>query len=362
MKTNSKIIIASLLICGVIAAVFISNKVGKDNNEECKIGVIFPMSSGGQSSGLSAFNALEMCANEWNEKGGILGKKIVFDLQDSKGDPKEGLTIATRMLSLGGKPNTIISAISGVTLNVQTVTEKNGTILMGIIGADNFLGQSKHFSLRNFVTSQITSQAILDIVKTKFSDKRFNVAYCNTELGQNFSRVIKEHADSFKIPISDFFAFEEDETNYRNEILRHSFNDDDIIYVIGVDRPLGLFIKQLRQSGFKGTIIGDINIINSSCVDVIGEYMTNMYYITIKENNSSVNEKYKSLYGKEMDVLALYCYNGLDLLLSFINENKNMDNKYIMNNINGYEYNSKIGKIQVNNNEFNYEHELIEIK
>ena len=63
-----------------------------------------------------------------------------------------------------------------------------------------------------------------------------------------------------------------------------------------------------------------------------------------------------------MDVLALYCYNGLDLLLSFINENKNMDNKFIMNNINGYEYNSKIGRIQVNNNEFNYEHELIEIK
>ena len=37
MKTNSKIIIASLLICGVIAAVFISNKVGKDNNEVYKI-------------------------------------------------------------------------------------------------------------------------------------------------------------------------------------------------------------------------------------------------------------------------------------------------------------------------------------
>lgn len=333
----------------------------KKKEDVYKIGVIFPMSSGGQSSGLSAFYALEMCANEWNDKGGILGKKIVFDLQDSKGDPKEGLTIATRMLSLGNKPDVIFSAISGVTLNVQTVSEKNGTILIGIIGADSFLEQSKHYSLRNFVTSQITSKAILDIVKSKFEDKRFNVAYCNTELGRTFSEAIKERADSYNIPIAQLFAFEENEVNYRNEIMKHSFNDNDIIYVIGVDRPLGLFIKQLRQSGFNGTIIGDINIINSSCVDVIGEYMTNMYYITIKEKNSSVNEKYKSLYGKEMDVLALYCYNGLDLLLSFINENKNGSNSFIMDNINGYVFNSKIGQISVVNNELNYEHELVKI-
>ena len=87
----------------------------KDKDDEYRIGVIFPMSAGGQASGLSAFNALQMCANEWNEKGGVLGKKIVFDLQDSKGDPKEGHTIATRMVSVGKKPNLVISAISGGT-------------------------------------------------------------------------------------------------------------------------------------------------------------------------------------------------------------------------------------------------------
>lgn len=349
-----------ILISVALAICLFDGCKGKD--EEYRIGVIFPMSSGGQSSGLSAFNALEMCANEWNEKGGILGKRIVFDLQDSKGDPKEGLTIATRMMSLGGKPNIIISAISGVTLNVQTVTEKNGTILMGIIGADGFLGQSKHYSLRNFVTSQITSQAILDIFQSEFAEKRFNVAYCNTELGKTFSNAIKERADSCKIPISQLFAFEESEINYRNEILKHSFDDNDVIYVIGVDRPLGLFIKQLRQSGFNGTIIGDINIINSSCVDVIGDYMTNMYYITIKENDTYVNEKYKSSYGKDMDVLALYCYNGLDLLLSYIRDNKDADNTHIMQGINGYVFDSKIGKISVVNNELNYEHELVRIE
>lgn len=334
----------------------------KDKKAEYQIGVIFPMSEGGQASGLSAFNALQMCAEEWNEKGGVMGKKIVFDLQDSKGNPKEGLAIATRMVSLGNKPNLVISAISGVTLNVQTVTEKNEIILMGIIGANDFLTNDVSFSLRNFITSQVTSSAILEIVQKEFSNKRLNIAYCNTELGRNFSDVIKNMADRSGILISDMFSFEENETNYRNEILRHHFDENDVIYVIGVDRPLGLFIRQLRQSGFTGTILGDINMINSSCVDVVGEYMTNMCYIDVKQTNNEEMIKYKSLYGRDMDVLAVYCYNGLDLLLSFIQEKQKSDNKFIMDNINGYEFNSKIGKIIVKNNEFYYEHELVRIE
>ena len=353
----------TLIKCLIVATVLFSLVgCGSKKEDTYRIGVIFPMSEGGQSSGLSAFNALQMCADEWNEKGGILGKKIEFDLQDSKADPKEGMTIAKRMVSVGKKPSLIISAISGVTLNVQSVTEKKDIILMGIIGADGFLTESSAFSLRNFITSQVTSNAVLDIVNKEFSQKRFNVAYCNTELGRNFSEVIQETAKANGVVINDVFSFEENETNYQNEILKHGFNDDDVVYVIGVDRPLGLFIRQLRQSGFNGTIIGDINIINSSCVDVVGDYMTNVYYITVKAGENDEMAKYKALYGHDMDVLAIYCYNGLDLFLSFINEHKNMDNRFIMSNINGYRFDSKIGLISVKDNELNYEHELIEIK
>lgn len=350
------------ILCCIALMVIVSLFIGCKNKEkEYRIGVIFPMSEGGQSSGLSAYNALQMCADEWNERGGVMGKKIVFDLQDSKGDPKEGLSIATRMVSLGKKPDLVISAISGVTLNVQTVTEKNEVILMGIIGANDFLTQDASYSLRNFITSQVTSNAILEIVQNDFADKRFNVAYCNTELGRNFSDAIKSTADRRDMHIANIFPFEENETNYRNEILKHHFDENDIIYVIGVDRPLGLFIRQLRQNGFDGTILGDINMINSSCVDVVGEYMTNIYYIDVKQDSGDEMTKYKSLYGRDMDVLALYCYNGLDLLLSFMQEKQNTNNKFIMDNINGFVFNSKIGKIVVRNNEFNYEHELVRI-
>ena len=349
-----------LLVIALTVSLFYGCKQETDN--VYKIGVIFPMSEGGQSSGLSAYNALQMCANEWNEKGGILGKKIVFDLQDSKGDPKEGTTIAKRMVSFGHKPNLIISAISGVTLNVQSVSEGKEIILMGIIGADGFLSESNKYSLRNFISSQVTSNAILEIVSKDFHENKFKIAYCNTELGRNFSQVMQNTAKVHDVQIDDIFSFEENETNYNNLILKHNFDNNDVVYVIGVDRPLGLFIKQLRQSGFNGTIIGDINIINSSCVDVVGEYMTNIFYINVRHKDNPEMEKYKSLYGHEMDVLAIYCYNGLDLLLSFINEHQNMDNKFIMSHINGYEFDSKIGLIQVKNNELNYEHELIEIK
>lgn len=351
------ILFITLLVCSVL---LFGCSCNHNKKNEYRIGVIFPMSAGGGASGQSAFDALTMCADEWNSKGGILGRKIVFDLQDSEADPKKGLSIATSMVSFR-KPDLIVSAISGVTLNVQSVTEKRGIILMGIIGADAFITDKNNYSLRNFITSDISCKAIVNIVKERYSDKRFNVAYCNTELGKNFSDVMSKTAAANGVTISQIFSFEEKETDYRNVISKHSFSADDIVYVIGVDRPLGVFVRQLRQSGFKGTILGDINLINSSCVDVVGEYMTNMCYIDVKQKDNSINEKYKKLYGHDMDVLATYCYNGLDLLLSFITEKGNDDNTFIMNNINGYLYKGKTGQINVKDCELIYEHELIEI-
>lgn len=352
------------LVYVIVLILSIVTQIGckERGNEEFRIGVIFPMSAGGGASGQSAFNALQMCANEWNEKGGVLGRKIVFDLQDSEADPKKGLSIATGMVAFNNKPDLIVSAISGVTLNVQSITEKKKVILMGIIGADAFINEKNQYSLRNFITSDITCNAIVNIVKEKYSGKRFNVAYCNTELGKNFSDVMSKIASANGVAISQLFSFEEKETDYKNLISKHSFSEDDIVYVIGVDRPLGVFVRQLRQYGFKGTIIGDINLINSSCVDMIGEYMTNMCYIDVKKKDDSVNNKFKEKYGHDMDVLATYCYNGLDLLMSFITEKGNDDNTFIMDNINGYLYDGKIGQIKVKGDELIYEHELIEIK
>lgn len=353
-------IVASIV--GVSAWLFLKKKPNKQ--DVIKISVVFPMSGGAASAGESALNGLQLCAEEWNEKGGLLSKKITFEVLDSKADPKEGSMLANRIFLSENEPDLIVSAVSGVTLNVQAISEKQKKILLGIIGSGHFITETTKYSLRNFITPQLVSKNILELTRNKFNKNELSVFYCNTEMGNSFKDDLLREAVRQKFKITKVAAYEERQNSYRDQIHKSNLTNDDIVYINGIDNSMGLFIRQLRESGFRGVIVGDVNIINASCLEVAGDFIYNTYYIDLKQTPELkiLRDRFLLKYGKPMDMLAIYCYNGLDLLFTKIQELNALDNDTIMKNINGFRYNAKCGVIEVENYEFIYPYESRAVK
>src|SRR5512137_2535460 len=64
-----------------------------------RIGAAGPMTGDQSKMGIDLRNGAELAVAEWNEKGGVLGKKIELVAGDDQADPKQAVSIANKFIN-----------------------------------------------------------------------------------------------------------------------------------------------------------------------------------------------------------------------------------------------------------------------
>ena len=75
LRVKNRYTLFSLLIVFLVLSLFTSNSCNK-KEPAVRIGVAGPMTGDQSKMGLDVKNGVELAVKEWNQKGGVLGKKI----------------------------------------------------------------------------------------------------------------------------------------------------------------------------------------------------------------------------------------------------------------------------------------------
>ena len=352
-------VLAVLLLVALIVA--IRNDV---NNDEIVLGAIVPLTDNSSDLGIATSQAMEMCADEWNEKGGIDGKKIVLDINDSHSDPKLGITLAQKIMSKS-TPLLVYSLVSGVTLNVQRITKEKQSILLACVGSVELFDNDKNFTLRNFISPGNVGDGISDFIIENYKEKPLTILYINNTFGESYARSVKKSSIDKGIQIRQVIAYDE-VSNYRDVIVKSNLTSNDIVYIAGVGKSIGVLIKQLREQGYKGVILGDPNLPNNSALAVAGDKMENVFFLDIDKPDSeefrNFAKAYDSRYHSTPDNFAIIAYATCGYVLDLA-YNNTLSTQEIMRIANsGYVYHSIIGDITVVNNEFVFPTKITSVK
>ena len=325
--------------------------------ETYKIGVMLPLTGNGAATCINAKNAIELCVEKWNDKGGVLGQQIELFIQDSKNEPKEGINIANRFVQID-HPKLVISAISGIVLNAQPIFESHSIIQLCSVGTENLFATSPHYTIRNFLTTHQTSSMVINTIEKYFERDNFKLFYSNNEFGESVKDELVTLAKNVKIGYQ--ISYDEKENDYRNIISKAELKDDDIIYVAGNSTSLGRLIKQIRESNFNGIIIGSEDVISASALNIIGNYTYNLYYVSlyVSPEVDSLKQEYKKRYKEEMSDLSVLAYNGLDFMLSAISRFGTIDNKILIDSLPSFNYNKYMGNNYYKDNEIVYDFQI----
>jgi len=335
-----------------LAALFF---VSCGENDVIVLGAVIPMTGNSSDLGQSTSNAMELCAENWNKKGGISGKDIVLDINDSQADPKLGITLTQKIMSQNN-PLLVYSLISGVALNVQSITKNHQSILMACIGSAELFDNDSNYTLRNFVSPTTVGEGISSFIVEKYKDKNLTILYINNTFGDSYAQKVKSCSEKRNIKIKQMIAYDET-NNYRDIIVKAELGENDIVYIAGVGQSIGVIIKQLREQGYKGVVLGDPNLPNNSAITVAGNNMKNVFYLDIDRPNTKVYKEFEEYYVKRYkaypDNFAIIAYATCDYILNIASEHNIISSDEIMKIANeGYSYNSIIGNISVINNEF----------
>src|SRR5512147_1568189 len=84
-----------------IVSILLVSAFGCTRKEEnvIRIGAAGPMTGAQSKMGVDLKNAAELAVSEWNEKGGVLGKKIVLLSGDDQADPKQAVSVANKFVN-----------------------------------------------------------------------------------------------------------------------------------------------------------------------------------------------------------------------------------------------------------------------
>ncbi|RCH56468.1 hypothetical protein DJ568_01005 [Mucilaginibacter hurinus] len=330
-----------------------SNKRNIEKNK-LKIGVILSLSGNGAVTGDNTLKGIQLAVQEQNAKGGLLGRQIELDIQDSKGVAATGLEQVQRMFNTNNKPFMVCTNTSDVSLAVKTETEKNKVILVASAATDKLL-EGSNYSVRNYIESGQTSDDILEYLRDELRVNSTGIFYANTEFGNSINNKMKEKAGSYGITLPFDVAYDDKSLDYGRVITGQNTGAVSAIYVIGLGNSLGTFIKQLREAGYKGSIVADPQFNNPAVIAAAGSSATDVTFLDFDfDLNSDVPATkafiaaYNNAFKTSPQNLAAITYDAVKIMFAGVEQAQSLDYLKIPKPTEAKQHNGVTGSIWVN--------------
>src|SRR5882672_11788328 len=219
--------------------------------EPIVFGVITPLSPPGETSlGQQVKRGSEIAVEYLNEKGGVLGRKVVLSIQDSAGKNEAGVAAYRRLVS-NEKAVAVFGFIhSGVNIAVNEVAKETGVPTMGTqTGASDVTAKRYDVAFRTHAVDPPRAATWLGwIQKNKW--KRVSILAETTDYGIGLAKETEKQNKDKNLGLEiQTIMFDRTTTDLLPQLLQVKAFKPDAIVNVGVGQPLDLMIAQAHTVG-----------------------------------------------------------------------------------------------------------------
>lgn len=353
MKKNKKLVIGIgiVVLLGFVWVGVYNNWSHVSDSNAIHIGAFFPLTGNLANQGRNVANAFLLAGEDVNESYGK--KKYVMDLCDTKADPKVAGLIVQQLINSPSKPAMIFSLVSSAVLHIQPMTEKNQIVLFGFVGTDNLFDSSPKLTYRGMPSALQIGVSATHALRDDLKVHDVLILYPNTAYGLGYGKAVERECKANGVRVFGSYAYEENASGYANFIVSVDARKATSIFLTGAGDNLGVMLKVIRESGYEGPILCDLNltptIVKNSHASLKNLYMLD--YASPRGDRYQVfSKKYAERFGKDPDPLAVICYE----LFCVYDKAKQELGESVWNDssaIEGWHYESMLGTINVKNQE-----------
>lgn len=312
-------ILAAVAILAAVLIIVTQFQKPKESSENViKIGAILPLTGSAAEFGVGNKNGITLMIEDINNSGGIDGKKISVSYEDSQNDPKTAASIFNKMI-VSNKPDVLFICMSSISMSLKPLIESK-RIPAFCVAATPELTKDAKYIFRLLPTINQYANALATLIKEKaLENERIAVFYINDEFGESFKTSFLGKASKIKLNVVYESSFDKEGSDFRSIIVKALDKNPNSISIGGYGSALGVFIKQLREKGFKGIIYGTPDLGYPRVLDIIGNIIGECYIVdfAIDYSNPRVKnfiDRYKNHYGTAPSPDAFIGYDGMGLI------------------------------------------------
>jgi branched-chain amino acid transport system substrate-binding protein len=288
--------------------------------KDVTLAVVAPMTGEQAQSGKDLLGAVQFAAEEWNNKGGVLGKKVVVISVDDKGDPTTAAAIPGE---LQGKVDAVIGHYnSSCTLAAMEgyykdrmlmitpsstnpeITEKGYPLVFRVCGRDDQQGKSA-----------------AAYVASHFPGSKVAVLHDNSAYGKELANEFMANYEFLtKSKLASYGAVERSHADYTNEINAVKAKEPTLVYFGGLWPQGAELVSQFRKAGLNYTFVSgdgcfDPQFIKAAGANAEGVLVT---FIPDQEKLPGAKQAVAALKGRSggrLGPYALYAYSAANAAL-----------------------------------------------
>lgn len=340
-----KSILSIILLIAIVIAMASCTKEEKT----IKIGIAGPMTGDQSKMGLDMKNGAALAVDEWNKKGGILGKKIELLVEDDQHDPKQAVSVANKLVNRGvvgiiGHFNSSASIPASSVYNragIPMITPASTNPRLTEQGFDNVF----RICGRDDQQGQVAASFVIN----KLRIKRVAVLHDKTTYGQGLAdEFVKALGD--RVEVVYYNGIMQGDKDFRAVLTALKEGNPELLYFGGIYPEGGLIVKQARELGITIPFMSGDGVIDPKFIEIAGPASEGTY-LTFSpdpgklESAKGFIEAYRKTYG-EPGPYSIYAYDATNVLLQAIEVAKSTDGKAVSKTIHEMKYAGALGKLQ----------------
>lgn len=288
------------------------------------IGVAGPMSGGMAELGRDVRQAVEVQVEQWNERGGLLGRRIHLVVEDDRDDPTEAVAVATRLVR-AGVWGVIGHLTSSASLPASRIYHAAEVPQITPSSTDPRLTEQRFRNLfRTCGRDDRQGEIAAEFVIEALDPRRVVVVHDTTRYGEALAASFRRRVGrTGRRQIVGTFPLSSGTRNLASVAEQVKALAPDVVYFGGIFREGGLLLRRLREQGVTAAFVSGDGVIGAEFVSLAGEAAATGAYLTFAPNPmtlpsaQSAIRRFQQRYGA-IGPYTLYAYDAAGALLTAI--------------------------------------------
>ena len=325
-----------------------------DKGGEITLAFVGPQTGDNAEYGKSMKTAMQIAIDEWNEKGGVIGKTIKMVDYDDANTSEQAASVAEKIV--GDKS---ISAVvghfsSGVAMTAAEVYQEAGVALVNGSAAHIDFAKIGDGIFRNNAVYTTDANTMLQIA-AHFGFQNIGILNPNTDAGISITNCIQDMLETYgdkyegKLVLAELY--EDGTVDFSATISKFEQAGVDAIYSSGAYAQTAPFIKQYHEKNPDMKFIMSAACFSQEFIDLAGKDAegvvlgTSFFYESEDPMVQAFVKKYVAAYGANPSTFAAQAYDATYAILNAIEKGGSADRASIVKNLADTDFQGVTGKI-----------------
>ncbi len=303
--------------------------------------------------GLSMLNGSQIAIDEWNAKGGVLGKKIETIVLDDEGKSDKAVNIA-QTLSDDGVAAVIGHFNSNCTIPASRIYNDAKVVEISP-GSTNpqYTDQGFPYAFRICGRDDAQGAVAAAFLHDRLHLTKIGILDDKTSYGEGIAEEVKKNFEAKGGQVVLFQGFGKDEKDFRTNIDVLKGSGAQALFWGGMYGQGGPLFVQLRQAGSAIPFVSDDGVFDPAFGNTVGQDTANLFFTFGKDYRSlpaaqPFLKKYQDTYHQPEGSYSVYGYDAANVLLTAMAAAGTTEADKVSAVLKGQPFDTILGKIEFN--------------